>query len=185
MDSLTGHLLVASPYLVDPNFVQTVVLLIHHSSEGAFGVVLNRPSEKTIQDLWEEVNEGPCDNQQCLHLGGPVSGPLIAVHTDSSLAELEIVPGLYFSAHRDHIAQLVSQRNERFRLFVGHSGWGGGQLESELDVGSWLTAPATVDYVFCDETELWKTVSKQIGESLLLSTLHLDPAQIPPDPSLN
>ncbi len=120
MDSLTGHLLVASPYLVDPNFVQTVVLLIHHSDEGAFGVVLNRPSEKTIQELWEEVNEGTCDNRQCLHLGGPVSGPLIAVHTDGSLAEMEIVPGLYFSAHRDHIAQLISQPNERFRLFVGH-----------------------------------------------------------------
>jgi putative transcriptional regulator len=185
MDSLAGRLLVASPYLVDPNFAQTVVLLIHHSDEGAVGVVLNRRSEKSIQELWEEVSEGTCDNQQCLHLGGPVSGPLIAVHTNSALAELEIVPGLYFSAHRDHIAQLITEPDQRFRLFVGHSGWGGGQLENELTVGSWLTAPATVDYVFWDETDLWKTVSKQIGESLLLSTLHIEPTQIPPDPSVN
>jgi putative transcriptional regulator len=185
MESLAGHLLVASPYLVDPNFVRTVVLLIHHSDEGAFGVVLNRPSEKMIKELWEEVSEETCETEQCLHLGGPVSGPLIAIHTESPLAELEILPGLYFSAHRDHLKQLLAEANPRFRLFVGHSGWGGGQLENELKSGSWFTTPATVDYVFYDETDLWKEVSKQIGESLLLSTLHIEPEQIPPDPSVN
>ena len=60
MDNLKGQLLVASPHLLDPNFVRTVVLLIHHSDEGSFGVVLNRPADNTIKELWEQVGETPC-----------------------------------------------------------------------------------------------------------------------------
>jgi putative transcriptional regulator len=185
MESLSGHLLVASPFLMDPNFVRTVVLLIHHSDEGAFGVVLNRLSEKTVQELWEDVSETPCESQERLHLGGPVSGPLIAIHTDSELSEMEILPGLYFSAQREHLEKLISRPGEQLRLFVGHAGWGDGQLENEMKVGSWLTRPATIDYVFYDESELWKRVARDIGESLLLETLKVDPKVIPPDPRVN
>lgn len=185
MQSLAGHLLIASPYLVDPNFARTVVLMIHHSDEGAFGVVLNRPSDKTIQELWQEVSETPCQTEQHLHLGGPVSGPLIAIHTSRSLAEMEIVPGVFFSAQREHLEKLVAAPGETFRLFVGHSGWAGGQLENELRVGSWLTMPATLEYVFFDESELWKKTTKQIGESLLLSALKINARRVPPDPSIN
>ena len=152
--SLRGHFLVASPHMLDPNFAQTVVLLIQHSAEGAFGVVLNRSTRKTVQELWEEVHEGHCENRQFLNLGGPVSGPLMALHTDPELGELEIVPGLFFSADKTHLEQLVDKADLRLKMFVGHSGWGGGQLENELAQGAWLTAPASLEEVFRDEQEL-------------------------------
>jgi putative transcriptional regulator len=173
VNSLAGHLLVASPHLADPNFARTVVLMIHHTDEGAFGVVLNRPAENTVKDLWAQVDQSHCATSQHVHVGGPVSGPLMAIHTDEQHSELEILPGLYFAAQRDHLEKLVAHDRRELRLFVGHSGWGGGQLESELKQGSWYTLPATIDHVFYDEPDLWKQVTQQIGEKMLTSMLKL------------
>jgi len=181
--SLKGHFLVASPHLMDPNFVRTVVLLMHHSEDGAFGVVLNRPTESTIGELWEKVGQSPCDSDQRVHMGGPVSGPLMAVHTDASLAEMEIVPGVYFAAQRDHLEGLLQQDEHAFRFFVGHSGWGGGQLESELEQGAWLTTPASPDHVFCNEEDLWRKVTQKIGQAMITDMLGLK--GVPKDPSAN
>jgi putative transcriptional regulator len=183
MESLKGHFLVASPHLLDPNFARTVVLLIHHSEEGAFGVVLNRPADNTVKELWEQVAETPCESDRRVNVGGPVAGPLMAVHTDKRLAEMEILPGLYFAAQREHLEKLLRRRDQPFRLFVGHSGWGGGQLENELKEGAWLTTAATVDAVFGEDAELWKKVSQRIGLSLLTSTLRIK--HVPEDPSRN
>ena len=183
MKSLKGCFLVASPQLRDPNFVHTVVLLVHHSEDGAFGVVLNRPTESTIKELWEKVGESPCDSNQPVHLGGPVSGPLMAVHSDASLAEMEIIPGVYFAAQRDHLEQLLRQSEHDFMFFVGHSGWGGGQLENELKEGAWFTAPATAEFVFNGNDDLWRKVTQQIGQSVLTDILGIK--GLPKDPSMN
>ena len=183
MKSLKGCFLVASPQLRDPNFVHTVVLLVHHSEDGAFGVVLNRPTESTIKELWEKVGESPCDSNQPVHLGGPVSGPLMAVHSDASLAEMEIIPGVYFAAQRDHLEQLLQQSEHAFIFFVGHSGWGGGQLENELKEGAWFTAPATAEFVFNSNDDLWRRVTQQIGQSVLTDILGIK--GLPKDPSMN
>jgi putative transcriptional regulator len=181
--SLRGHFLVASPHLMDPNFARTVVLLIQHDRDGAMGVVLNRSIDKTIQQLWEEVHEGPCENQQHLNLGGPVSGPLIALHTDANLGEMEVLSGLFFSADRQHLDRLVKEENLRLKMFIGHSGWGGGQLENELRQGAWLTVPASLDEVFEDEQELWRSVTHKIGKQMLVSMLHIK--DVPDDPTVN
>jgi putative transcriptional regulator len=183
MESLKGSFLVASPHLRDPNFVRTVVLLVHHSEDGAFGVVLNRPTESTIKELWEKVGQSPCESDQPVHLGGPVSGPLMAVHADASLAEMEIVPGVYFAAHRDHLEQLLQQHEHDFRFFVGHSGWGGGQLENELKEGAWLTTPATSEFVFYANDDLWRKITQHIGQEMLSKMLNLK--GVPSDPSMN
>ncbi|MHC4399996.1 MAG: YqgE/AlgH family protein [Planctomycetota bacterium] len=183
MANLKGQLLVASPHLKDPNFSKTVVLMIHHSDEGAFGVVLNRPADNTIKDLWEQVGETPCESDRRVNVGGPVAGPLMAIHTDRKLAEMEILPGLYFAAQRDHLEKLLVRPDHQYRIFVGHSGWGGGQLESELKEGAWLTTPATVDTVFADDAELWNRAKQHIGESLLGSALGIK--HVPDDPSMN
>ena len=183
MDFLKGHLLIASPHLLDPNFVRTVVLLIHHSEEGAFGVVLNRPAENTVRELWEKVGEGTCTCQEQVHVGGPVSGPLMAVHSDASLSEMEVVPGVYFSAQREHLTHLLQQTAPTFRIFVGHAGWARGQLESELRQGAWLNTPATAEWVFSDSLDLWRRVTQHIGESFFASVLKIK--HKPADPGLN
>ncbi|HID75306.1 MAG TPA: YqgE/AlgH family protein [Planctomycetaceae bacterium] len=183
MASLKGHLLIASPYLVDPNFYRTVVLMIHHSDDGAFGVVLNRPKETSIRELWEQLGGSQCQAEGHVNLGGPVSGPLIAVHTNESLGEMEIIPGVYFAAQREHLEKLVTEEKQPFRLFVGHSGWGGGQLESELEQGSWLTTAATMGHIFCDDLDLWKKLTQQIGRTMMGSILKIK--HMPPDPMVN
>ena len=183
MNSFKGHLLVASPHLLDPNFVRTVVLLIQHTDDGAFGVVLNRPTQSTVQEVWSQVGEGDCHDRRHVNLGGPVSGPLLALHTNKGLAEMEILPGVYFAAQRESLKKLVAKGDHSYRLFVGHSGWGGGQLERELKEGSWLTLPAQADVIFHDEDDLWKTVTQTIGQSILASALKIK--HVPPDPSAN
>jgi len=183
MNSLQGHLLVASPHLLDPNFVRTVVLLIQHTHEGAFGVVLNRPTDSTVQDIWSQVGEGDCQDRQHVNLGGPVSGPLLALHDNLALSELEVLPGVYFAAQRENLEKLVGELDHAYRLFVGHSGWGGGQLERELEEGSWFTLPASAEYVFYDGGDLWKRVSQAIGRSFLTSALKIK--HVPPDPAAN
>ncbi len=183
MDSLKGHFLVASPYLTDPNFIRTVVLMIHHSEEGAFGVVVNRIASSSIRELWEHITKRTCKLEQLVNIGGPVSGPLMAIHTHPDIAEIEILPGLYFSAQRDHLEKLVESEKQPLRLFIGHSGWGKGQLERELRQGAWFTLPASVEDVFGDESEMWHRLTTQVGRQILMSAVKLK--GLPSDPTLN
>lgn len=183
MKSLQGQLLIASPRLRDPNFAKTVVLLVQHSDQGALGVVLNRPTSKKIKELWKDVGDAPCNNEQPVCLGGPVSGPLMAVHTNQFFAEMEILPGIFFAAKREYLDGLVLQQDDPLKVFFGHAGWGPGQLDSEIRAGGWLTLPATTEYVFYHGEDLWEKVSKQVTRSTLQSMLNLK--HVPQDPSMN
>lgn len=183
MRSIEGCLLAASPHLPDPNFAGTVVLIIHHNEEGAFGVVLNRPSDHTVKDVWDAVGDHACESHQVLNLGGPIGGPLMAIHTEPSLSETEILPGVYFSARREALEELVQSDDQPFLIFSGYSGWGEGQLERELSSGDWLLTAATLEYIFHDSESLWQTVAKHIGDEILFSSLHIK--HVPDDPSMN
>jgi putative transcriptional regulator len=183
MKSLAGQFLVAAPQLGDPNFTQTVVLMLQHESEGALGVVINRPGTKTVADVWKMIGADPCACLDLVFVGGPVPGPLIALHTSPEAAEREVLPGLYMAMQRDAIDALVRDPEAQFRLFSGHAGWAGGQLEGELRVGGWLTTRASVEEVFGPYEDLWKSVCGRIGREIIAP--HLPPACIPEDPSLN
>ncbi len=183
MKSFKGHFLVASPHLSDPNFYRSVVLMIQHDEQGAFGVVLNRPTNSTIADLWELISQGPCENRDPVHVGGPVAGPLIALHSDVSHSEVEVAQGVYFASDKESIIQIVTKPQGLFRLFIGYSGWAARQLDMELEAGGWLTEPATCAEVFSDHTDLWNRVSRRIGREILSNTIKH--ARVPDDPSLN
>ena len=166
-NSLEGQLLVAAPSLHSPPFQHTVILLMEHTAEGALGVVLNRPIKETISQLWEKVGAEAPRSERLVHFGGPVSGPLLALHLSPKLGEKRVPPGLYLAAARHHLERLVRQDKIPFRLFVGHAGWGGGQLENELSQGVWMTLPARPEHVFSEDQNLWKSVIEQIGWSVL------------------
>lgn len=186
MESISGKLLVASRALRDPNFARTVVLMLEHSSEGALGVVLNRPSPRTVADVFSSIGEPDVTNSDLVHLGGPVPGPLIALHQAEELGEKQILPGLYMSVQKESLEQLVRTPEVVQRLYSGHSGWGGGQLEGELKAGGWLVGPAQLDDMFCEEEELerlWNRVLARINLGIILPTLPAD--RLPPDPRLN
>ncbi len=180
---LTGHFLVASRYLRDPNFAQSVVLMIHHTEEGAMGVVINRPSDKTVTEVWDVIGNEPCDRDEFIFIGGPVPGPLLALHSIAEFNEHDVLDDLHVATSRDSLDDLIRRTNIAVRLYSGHAGWGSGQLEGEMEVGGWLTTRATVDDVFADHESIWKTVTQRIGLEIMAPELHFEHA--PPDPSLN
>lgn len=184
MDSLQGHLLVASPYLPDPNFLRSVVLMIDHQDEGALGLILNRRSTTRLADIWQSVCETPCLSEDFLCCGGPVEGPLMTLHASDELGGHEIVPGVWFSSDRDILVQLVSQASSPYHVFNGYAGWGAGQLEAELKIGGWLTTPAKHDHIFGqDEEGLWQRVVNSIGAEI--TQRGFKPHQVPFDPNNN
>jgi putative transcriptional regulator len=142
MESLKGQLLVAGPSLLDPNFRRTVVLVGEHTDEGALGVVLNRASEATVEDAVPELSALIAD-EELVHVGGPVQPSAIVVVADFADPEqagaliLDSVGFLPAEVDPDTLGEL-----RRARVFAGYAGWGPGQLDEELDEGSWIVAPA-------------------------------------------
>ena len=182
MDSLAGKLLIATPDLVDPNFLRTVILVIQHSSQGASGVILNQPTPTTVAALWDEISEAECDCDHPVSCGGPVEGPLMALHQLSEASEREIVPGVHLSMHRASLHQIVMQSSIPFRIFSGYSGWGPKQLDTEIEHGGWLILDAHIDHVFGDNDKLWRRVCEVVGHDVLKP--HIGNVR-PIDPSLN
>jgi putative transcriptional regulator len=178
--SLTGQLLLASPTLTDPNFQRTVVLVGVHSEEGAMGVVLNRPSETTVNDAVPQL-EGTVEEDP-VYVGGPVqpgSIILLAEFLDPAPIGLLVVGRIGFPAPETNIEQLTDA-TERRRVFAGYAGWSGGQLEAELEQGDWIVHPAQPEDVFTDiPEELWSTVLTRMGGTYALI------ARMPRDPSVN
>ena len=183
MKHLTGQILIATPALVDPNFRQTIVLLVQDTDEGAVGLILNRPSDKTVKHLWESIFHSDVATDQPLNLGGPVFGPLMMLHTRQELADLEIGNGLFFSTQKDYIERVVNDNVQPYKLFLGHSGWGEGQLRSEINEGAWLQLPAQRELVFSDDADLWQRLLQHAGQLSLLRVLNTD--ILPDDPMVN
>ena len=182
MDSLQGQLLIASPRLVDPNFAKAVVLMVQHGEEGALGLVVNRPLETSVEEICEKVLETPCAAEGMLFQGGPCEGPLMVVHTHGVRSDIAVKEGIHFSTERESIEWLLRYNEAPIKYFVGYSGWAAGQLESEMESGSWFTLPAEDEQIFgaADGEELW---SKLFTAATLGKWI--DPARIPDDPSMN
>jgi putative transcriptional regulator len=180
VDSLRGNLLIAAPGLVDPNFWRTVVLVGEHSEEGALGVVLNRSSETPVDEAVPElaVLAGEMGD---VHVGGPVQPSAVVVLAefdeppDSEALVIESVGFLPAEIEPDMLGVL-----RRARVYVGYAGWGPGQLDDELDEGSWIVEPALAEDVFTDEPDgLWSAVLRRKGGPFRVL------AAMPPDPSQN
>ena len=183
MRYLSGQLLIASPGLIDPNFRHTVILMVQDTDEGSLGLVLNRPSDKSVRKLWESIFHSDHAAEQPLNLGGPVFGPLMMLHTRQELADLEIGAGLFFSTKKEYIEQIVNENVQPYKLFLGHSGWGKGQLRDEINEGAWFHLPTYRELVFGDDTELWQRLLHRVGRISLARVLNTD--QLPDDPSVN
>ncbi len=175
MRSLKGHLLIASPSLRASFFTRTVILMLDHSEDGAAGVVLNRPTEATVSDIAETVFSEPFEWDKPLNLGGPVSGPLMVLHeVRKNSPTRRSSPGLYNSVEISQVRQAVMDRTEPSMILANYAGWGPGQLESEFGVDSWLTLPATRDYVFwAEDSDLWDVVVKAVNARKLSEFLGL------------
>ena len=177
MDSLSGKLLVASRLLGDPNFTRSVVLLIHHDSRGALGLVLNRAGQERLEVTHDD---GGRREEVVVMTGGPLEGPLTALHADPDNSEREVIPGVHFAAGPPLLDTLLAAARPPLRVFRGYSGWGGGQLEKELAAGAWTVADASADLVFGDDSNLWRRASRRAFDALLARALGV--RHVPPQP---
>jgi putative transcriptional regulator len=180
-ESLAGKLLLASPTLLDPNFLRTVVLIGVHSEEGAMGVVLNRPSTVTVAEAVPQL-EPATGALEPVFVGGPVqpnSIVFLAEFEDPAPAGLLVLGRIGFPAPDTELEEL-SEATLRGRVFAGYAGWSGGQLDAEVDNGDWIADTAQPDDVFTEvPEELWSTVLTRKGGSYALL------ARMPLDPSVN
>lgn len=164
MSSSPGHagfLLLASPALEDPNFRRSVVLIIDHDAEGAFGLVLNRPLERTLGEVLE--TDEPLVGDVPLHSGGPVQTDMVQFVSSRGGSGRAVVPGVMAGASLEDLAAAAAQ-GASVRAYAGYAGWGGGQLEHETEEGSWIVAPAAARHVFdVSARELWSTVLRELG----------------------
>ena len=181
MDSARGKLLIAGPSLLDPNFWRTVVLVIEHTEEGALGLVLNRPSETIVSEAVPQLEE-LVELSDHLFIGGPVQPSAVIVlgefedPTDAALLAFDDVGVLGTGATPEESS--VGLRSGR--AFVGHAGWGPGQLDGEIERGDWILEPAILDDAFTGEaSDLWSRVLTRKGGNYALL------ARMPPDPSVN
>lgn len=164
-DELRGRLLVATPSLADPNFDHTVIFILDHGSEGAVGVVLNRPSTVTVEEAlprWQPMAAEPA----VVFLGGPVQPEAIvglgAAPGESSTVQ-PVVPGVGIVDLRAEPVLLTGEVGA-MRLFAGYAGWGAGQLESELEGGGWFVVDAEPWDAFGDDpAALWVAVLVRQG----------------------
>jgi putative transcriptional regulator len=179
-ESLRGHLLVASPALIDPNFARTVVLVSEHTDEGAMGLVLNRPSEVAVSAAVPHL-AALVGTDDLVYVGGPVQGEAVL-----ALAELDDPAEAAAVAFGDvgflradvDPQEILGVR--RARVYAGYAGWGAGQLESELEEGAWIVEAAEPGDVFAADADgLWSAVLRRKGGSYAVL------AMMPPDPSVN
>jgi putative transcriptional regulator len=181
MESLRGKLLIAPPTLADPNFVRTVVLVAAHDENGALGLVLNRQLETPLSEI-SPVLDALAEPGSMLHNGGPVapdSAVVLADFVDPSLAALIVFGTVGFPGADCELSDLA-RGARRARVFAGHSGWGPGQLDGELEADGWIVGQLAPDELWQpDCTQLWSTALRRKGGSYALL------ARMPEDPSVN
>jgi len=177
-----GILLIADPFLKDPNFLRTVVLICEHKEEGSFGFVLNRLFKSSLAELIPDT--GAVDIP--VFYGGPVQADTLHFlhqYPDEIPGGMEIMSGVYWGGEFEKVVGLIRSGEidlSRIRFFIGYSGWGSGQLGEELQQKSWLTVEASRKLIFHTNTEeVWKDSLKHLGGDYEMM-IHF-----PIDPQLN
>jgi putative transcriptional regulator len=161
-----GTILLAEPFMLDPNFKRSAILLCDHGSEGSVGFILNKPIKMNVADLLAEFPEFHAR----VSFGGPVATDTL--HYVHSLGELldesyEVADGGSWGGDFNQLKALIKEgfvEPHHIRFFIGYSGWTVGQLEEELEVGSWITAEMDKNYIFNIQTKkLWRQIMHDKG----------------------
>ena len=178
-----GDLLISEPFLADPNFSRTVILLCEHNDEGSFGFVLNKPADVKLNELIE----GSGDRKDSIYVGGPVQqNTLQFIHKNDGLIEggIEVTDGIFWGGNFEQMLTMMESnliKSTDIKFFVGYSGWASGQLKGELEVNSWIISrDVNISQIFDTDVEsLWKEVLNTMGGKFKIV------ANFPVDPRLN
>lgn len=167
--ALAPTLLLSMPQLVDPNFARSVVLLCEHAPEGAFGLVVNRPSDLSAAEAVRLEPPLVAANDLPLLIGGPVEpqrGWILTAHAPESVDHRGLGAGLYLSASPVLLRKVLTARPlpRRTHVLAGYAGWGPGQLDAELAESAWLTLPVELDLIFeIPAAASWEMAIRRLG----------------------
>lgn len=177
-----GVLLLSEPFLNDPNFERSVILLCDHDEKSSLGLVLNKPTEYYLNEVVPNF-EG---SKHLLFVGGPVEhNTLHYLHTRGEQVKnsVHLTDNLYIGGNFDQIKALIMLgriQPEEIRFFMGYTGWGAGQLEEEIKNNTWIICNTDLESILDMEiTGLWKFILKQKGGK------YREMANYPLDPRLN
>lgn len=176
-ESFRAALLLSMPQMQDPNFARTVVLLCEYSPDGAFGLVLNRPTDMPATAMVRLDPPIVGGNELPLWIGGPVEPRrgwiLLADEPDAEFKSIR--DGLYLSTSHSLLREVLAARPApRARVLAGYAGWGPGQLDEELAQSAWLMGDVDLDIVFdLPPNAMWETAIRRIGaDPSSLTTSH-------------
>jgi putative transcriptional regulator len=177
-----GVLLIADPFLKDPNFLRTVVFLCEHRAEGSFGFVLNRQYQNTLDELIPELDGFKFP----VYYGGPVQVDTIHFlhqYPDLIPGGQEVLKGVFWGGDFEMVVKSIlsgAVDPARIRFYVGYSGWSDGQLGDEMKEKTWLTVKANRQLVFHKNfEEIWKDALRHLGGDYEIMV------NFPIDPQLN
>lgn len=177
--NLSGYFLISEANMADSNFSQTVVLVLEHNKEGAFGLIVNRRSNLCLKDIIERIS-APHAKSKPVYVGGPVQQEyLFVLHSEMpeghqhSTSIIKPLPEVYFEPSfaniedyfdTDFLNSIPVDDQPKIQLFLGYSGWGAGQLEHEMKIDSWICHPASEKIIFHPQPEnIWHDALRQKG----------------------
>ncbi|MGV3640878.1 MAG: YqgE/AlgH family protein [Adhaeribacter sp.] len=178
----SGTILISEPYMGDPNFERTVVLVCRHDEEGSFGLVLNRKSNLKLSDVLDVFQQ---DGDMELSIGGPMEyNTLHYIHQLDKLQEsIPLSQSVFWGGDYEQLKEFLSSgliSPDEIRFFLGYSGWSPGQLQEEIDNKIWIVNNTATDLLFdLNQDSLWREILKQMGGKYKVL------ANYPIDPSLN
>ncbi|HMP99358.1 MAG TPA: YqgE/AlgH family protein [Cyclobacteriaceae bacterium] len=177
-----GRLLISEPYLADPNFERTVILLCEHNEDGSFGFVMNKPSLVNVNELVEDLAQ----IEKMVYVGGPVQqDTLHYMHRFSDLEDaIQILDGVYWGGNFDMLMDKIETQQyplDEINFYLGYSGWSAGQLETELAEETWIVSDKIdEDLLFNTDSEgMWKKALGLLGGRFTVYSNY------PRDPRLN
>ena len=183
MSISSGDILISEPFISDPRFGRTVILLVEHAAHGSMGFVLNQKIEYTLDQLVEGLESIPAAAYQ----GGPVE--LDSFHYIHSYAHIDgavpIAPELYWGGDFEQVKEGLASGTllaDDFKFFVGYSGWGSEQLAKELAENAWIVGKLKTIHILgteINDTDLWKYAMRNTGGKNVLL------ANSPENPRLN
>jgi len=169
--NLTNNFLIAMPTLADPNFYQTVTYIFAHNEEGAMGIIINRPADLQLGELFSQMEISCEDSKVCgtsVYDGGPVQrerGFIIHRPTSDWECGIEVNDEIGVSTSRECLAAIAAGTGEQ-EMFValGYAGWGSGQLENEIADNAWLNGPAALNIIFeMPAEQRWRASAELLG----------------------
>ncbi len=177
-----GRILVSEPYLPDPNFERTIILLCEHNDDGSFGFIMNKPSVAKLADVMQDLQEIDAP----VFIGGPVQqDTLHYIHRLPDLEDsIEVIEGIYWGGNFDQLVSLIETKqvaSSDIKFFLGYSGWSAGQIDEELKEDSWIVSDKVNEELLFDikAEAMWQYALKRMGGRFSVYSNY------PQDPRLN